>query len=364
MSQLGLGMTHDEDVTDPGRRPPRRRGTPAVLVAFVVIGALIFAAGFMSIRWITGSADDFTGDGSGQVVVEVTPGQALSRIGQTLADAGVVSSAESFTAAAALESRSGSIAPGAYVMRLGMSGEAAVAWMLDPGSRDVAKVVVPEGFRASQVVAAVAAATGLSEESLNDALARAGELGLPEYANGEVEGYLFPATYEFARDVTADEVVRTMIARSAQSATELDLETRAANEGMSPHEVLTVASLLQGESAIDDYPKVARVIYNRLEQGIRLQLDSTVNYGLGTSDLRLSQDQLKSDTAYNTYVIDGLPPTPIGAPGERAVEAALNPERGKWIYFVSTDPAAGVTKFTKDYQQFLRWKAQFQASGG
>lgn len=364
MSQLGLGMTHDEGLTDPGGRRPRRRGGPAVLVAFVVVGALIFAAGFLSIRWITGGSDDFAGEGTGQVVVEVSPGQALSRIGQTLADAGVVSSADSFTSAAALEPRSSSIAPGAYVMRLGMSGEAAVAWMLDPGSHDVARVVVPEGFRASQVVAAVAAATGLSEDALNASLARADELGLPEYANGSVEGYLFPATYEFPRDVTADEVVRTMIARSAQSATELDLETRAADVGMSPEEVLTVASLLQGESSMDDYPKVARVIYNRLQDGMRLQLDSTVNYGLGTSDLHLSQDQLASDTPYNTYVIDGLPPTPIGAPGERAVEAALNPERGKWVYFVSTDPAAGVTKFTKDYQQFLRWKAEFQASGG
>lgn len=363
MSQLGLGMTHEDEDLQHGRRPRRRRGAPAVLLALLVVGALVFAAGFLSIRWLTGG-DDFSGEGSGQVVVQVAKGETLRGIGADLAAAGVVKSTDAFTAAAAAEPRSSGISPGGYLMRLGMSGEAAVAWMLDPASRDVAKVVVPEGLRMSQVVAAVTKATGLSQDELDDALARASTLGLPDGAGGVPEGYLFPATYEFPRGVSADEVVRTMIARTEQAASELDLAAGAKALGMTPHEVLTVASLLQGESAIDDYPKVARVIYNRLAKNMKLQLDSTVNYGLGTSDLHLSAEQLASDTPYNTYVHTGLPPTPIGAPGDRAIEAALNPAKGPWLYFVTTDPSAGVTKFTADYAQFLRWKAQFQASGG
>ena len=216
----------------------------------------------------------------------------------------------------------------------------------------------------SQIVTAVAKATGLTEESLQDSLSRAGSLGLPAGAEGSPEGYLFPATYEFPRDVTADTVIKTMIARSAQAADELDLTARAESLGMTAHEVLVVASLVQGEAAVDDYPKVARVIDNRLRDGIKLQLDSTVNYGLGTSDLHLSQSQLASDTPYNTYVVTGLPPTPIGAPGEQAIEAALSPAKGNWLYFITTDPAAKVTKFTKSYSQFLQWKAEFQANSG
>ncbi|HET8970353.1 MAG TPA: endolytic transglycosylase MltG [Candidatus Nanopelagicales bacterium] len=362
MSQLGLGMTQD----DPARQDqpgPRRRVNPAVVVAFVALGAVVFLAGFLGVRAITAS-NDFVGDGDGTVVVEVAKGDALRTIGATLADAGVVKSADAFTAAAAEEPRSGSISPGSYLMHSGMSGAAAVALMLDPSSRDVAKVVVPEGMRMTDIVAAISKATGLTEDQLLDSMARADSLGLPASAQGTPEGYLFPATYEFPRDVTADTVVKTMIARTKQAEADLDLRGRAKALGRSVHDVMVVASLVQGEAAVEDYPKVAQVIYNRLDQGIKLQLDSTTNYGLGTSDLALTADQLASDTPYNTYVIDGLPPTPIGAPGEQALAAALNPAQGRWLYFISTDPAAGVTKFTDSYDQFLVWKRQYQAGSG
>jgi peptidoglycan lytic transglycosylase G len=362
MSQLGLGMTPD-DLREPDRERERRRVNPAVVVALVALGAVIFLAGFLGVRAITADAD-FVGDGDGSVVVVVEKGDALRTIGATLADAGVVKSADAFTSAAADEPRSGSIAPGSYIMRTGMSGSAAVALMLDPASRDVAKVAVPEGLRMTQVVTVIATATGLPEDDILDSLARAGSLGLPRSAQGSPEGYLFPATYEFPRDVSADTVIETMIARTKQAERELELASRAKAMGLSAHEVMIVASLVQGESAIEDYPKVARVIYNRLAAGTKLQLDSTTNYGLGTSDLALTQDQLQSDTPYNTYVIDGLPPTPIGAPGDAALAAALNPAKGKWVYFISTDPAAGVTKFTADYDEFLQWKREYQAGSG
>jgi UPF0755 protein len=329
MSQLGLGMTEDdEDLWQQGSGPRRRRGGPAVLLAALVVAALVFAAGFFSIRWIT-AGEDFTGDGSGQVVVQVTKGETLRGIGEALTDAGVVRSVDAFTSAAAAEPRSKGIAPGGYLMRLGMSGEAAVAWMLDPASRDTSKVVVPEGLRMSQIVTAVAKATGLSDDAMQDALSRAPALGLPDGAEGVPEGYLFPATYEFPRGVSADDVVRTMIARAKPAPAEAALAHGAEARGLTPHQVRTVASLVQGESGIDDYPKVARVIYNRLAKDMKLQLDSTVNYGLGTSDLHLSAEQLASDTPYNTYVHAGLPPTPIGAPGQQANEAAHNPAKGK-----------------------------------
>jgi UPF0755 protein len=111
-----------------------------------------------------------------------------------------------------------------------------------------------------------------------------------------------------------------------------------------------------------DFGKASRVIDNRLSAGMRLQLDSTVNYAKGSSDLTLSSGDLAVDSPYNTYRVTGLPPTPIGSPSEAALEAALDPDDGEWVYFVTTDPDQGITKFTASYDEFLRFKAEFQAT--
>jgi len=112
----------------------------------------------------------------------------------------------------------------------------------------------------------------------------------------------------------------------------------------------------------NDFAKVARVIYNRLDAEMPLQLDSTVSYALGINDILLNEEQLSTESPYNTYLNAGLPPTPINSPGEAAIDAALAPASGKWLYFVTVDPEAGITKFTKSYDKFLQLKAQFQAN--
>ncbi|HEY7858887.1 MAG TPA: endolytic transglycosylase MltG [Candidatus Nanopelagicales bacterium] len=362
MSQLGLGMTRDEEV-DEGRRPRRRGSYRAVIVAFVALLAMVGVVAFAGIHWIT-AGDDFSGDGTGSVTVVVHPGDALRTIGSTLAAAGVVKSGDAFVTAADDQPKASSISAGTYVLRRGMSGAAAVALMLDPSSRTVGKLVIPEGLRMSQVVTAAAKATGLSQDDLRASLAKAGLLGLPTYANGNPEGYLFPATYQFAKGVSADQVVTTMLQRFDKAALDSDLTTRAQSMGMTPAQVVVVASILEVEAAPADYNKVARVIYNRLAQGKALQLDSTVNYGLGTADLHLSQAQLKTDTPYNTYLHKGLPSGAIDSPGDAAIEAALDPAPGNWMYFITTDVKNKVTKFTSSYAQFLLWKAEFQKSSG
>lgn len=362
MSQLGLGMTRDEELAE-SERPRRSGSTRAVIVAFVALLAMVAVVAFAGIKWIT-AGNDFSGDGSGSVTVVVNPGDALRTIGTTLAAAGVVKSSDAFVTAAENEPRASSISAGTYVLRRGMSGAAAVALMLDPRSRNVGKVVLPEGMRMTQVVAAAAKATGLSPGALLASLARAGQLGLPSYANGNPEGYLFPATYQFGTGVSADKVISTMLQRFNQEAVDADLVTQAQAMHLTPAQVVTVASILEVEAAPADFNKVARVIYNRMAKGMPLQLDSTVNYGLGTNELHLSQAQLRTDTPYNTYLHKGLPPSAIGSPGDLAIQAALTPAPGDWLYFVATDPKHKITKFTASYQQFLLWKAQFQKSSG
>jgi UPF0755 protein len=360
MSQLGLGMDYDE----PSTRRRRSSGPVAVIVAVVLLGVVALGA-FLGIRSLTGSGSgDFEGDGTGTVTIVVAKGDSLTAIGRTLADAGVVATSDAFVGAASADSRAESIAPGAYQLRSGMSGAAALDLMLDPAARLVQKVVVPEGLRFEKTVAKIEKGTDLTADQVKESLSRAGSLGLPSYAEGNVEGFLFPATYEFQPGVESDAVVKAMLTRFRQAAKEVDLTTEAKKDGLTEYEVMIIASLVQGESAPEDYDKVARVIFNRLDQGMPLQLDSTVNYALGTSNIQLSADQLKTDSPYNTYVTKGLPPGPINSPGEAAMTAVLNPAKGKWLYFVTTDPKTLTTEFAVTYDEFLVLKRKFQANAG
>jgi len=363
MSQLGLGMAPDD--APPGARPPRRERSGAWPVLVAVAALLVFGlAVFLGLRSLGGSSNDFQGQGDGSVTVVVAPGDSLRQIGRTLADAGVVSDAGAFVDAASSDPRAQSIEPGTYTLRSHMSAAAAVALMLDPSSRQVRKLVIPEGWRQDKIIDAAAKATGLSTDQIKASLSRAATLGLPTYAAGSTEGFLFPATYDFQPGVTSDQVVTAMLKRFNQSAMQLDLEASAKATGRTPLEIVTVASILEIEAGPDDYDKVARVIYNRLAAGMPLQLDSTVNYALGVSSLKLTADQLKTDSPYNTYLNKGLPPGPIDAPGDAALQAALNPATGSWLYFVTTDPKTKKTEFATSYADFLALKKQFQSNAG
>jgi UPF0755 protein len=186
-------------------------------------------------------------------------------------------------------------------------------------------------------------------------------LGLPESAGGNVEGYLFPATYKFAPGTNAEQMIGEMIARFNTEATNIDLENRAKEMGRTVDEIVTIASLLEVEGHPRDFTKVARVVYNRLAEPMPLQFDSSVNYGLGKTDVILTTELLKQDTPYNVYLHEGLPPTPIDNPGTQALEAALNPAIGVWLFFITTDLNTQETKFTRSYAEFLNWKAEFLA---
>lgn len=361
MSRIGLDMVPDEAGGGPPRRSRSARGPVLVaVVALLVVGLAVV----VGLKALTGGTSDYSGTGTGSVTVVVAKGDSLRQIGKTLADAGVVASESAFVDAASADQRAQSIAPGTYVLHAQMSGQAAVDLMLDPASRQVVKLLVPEGWRVDRTVAAAAKATGLSEQALKDSLSRASSLGLPAYAKGNPEGFLFPATYEFEPGVSADAVVKAMIARYAQMAQDDDLEGQASARGLTPLEVLTVASIIQLEVDPQDYPKAARAIYNRLDKGMPLQLDSTVNYALGLQSLHLTAAQLATDSPYNTYRHKGLPPGPISSPGDAAIQAALNPAAGSWLYWVTTDPQTRTTKFATTYDEFLALKKEFQANAG
>jgi UPF0755 protein len=354
VSDIGFDMEQRRQAGP--RRPRRRRRRAAGCVAVLVsLAVLIGLGGFAVIQgraWLEdmfAPPPDFEGNGTGSVLVEVEEGDTSTQIAATLHDAGVVASEEAFTDAAREEPRATLIQVGFYDMAHRMSAEAALQRMLDPEAIVTNALTVPEGYTVEQTLARAAEETDLKRPRLERAADRPQRLGLPGYASGDLEGYLFPATYQLPPNVTARELLRMMVARFRESAQRLGLEREAGSLGVSPHDVVTVASIVQREARrAEDFPKVARVIYNRLEDGMPLQMDSTVHYAVGKSgEVATTSEDRASRSPYNTYRFPGLPPGPIAAPGDTALEAALDPAEGDWIYFVTVDIDTGETKFAE-----------------
>jgi UPF0755 protein len=334
-----------------------------VIVAILVVLALAAAAAFVLLRGGSDEAADYPGPGTGSVTVVVVEGDTASAIGASLADADVVRSAGAFVAAATADERSLGIVPGTYRMRLQMSAAGALELMLDPATR-IDVVTIPEGTRLDDTLDLIAANTRLKLPALQRAAANVGDLGLPAYAGNPAtaEGFLFPAQYDVAPDADAAAFLRSMVQRYVTTTEGIDLVARAEAAGKDPYDVLIVASLVQAEVGPDDYAKAVRVIENRLEMGMRLQIDATVNYALDRSTIDVTIADTETASPYNTYANSGLPPTPINSPGEAAIEAALEPADGDWLYWVTTDIDTGLTKFSTNYEDFLEDKAEFDAS--
>jgi UPF0755 protein len=337
----------------------RKRAWPWFLA---LIGIILFGMWFLA-RTLQ-PAPDYAGVGEGQVTIEIVSGQTLTQIGQTLLDADVIASLDAWLGVVTNNEAATSISPGKYEIGTRMSAASALDALLSPDSRAVEKVTIREGLRLSEVLDLLADKTGISRKQFVQALKDPVGIELSEYAEGKPEGFLFPATYEYSEDDSAKDILRMMAKRWSQMAEEIELARRSRLLGYSVLEVVTIASILEVEAGVEDYSKVARVIENRLEFPMRLQLDSTVNYALGIKDLQLNTEQMNVESAYNTYNVDGLPPGPIGNPGQTAIEAALEPAVGDWLYFVTVDPATKLTKFAVTYEDFLALKREFQANVG
>jgi UPF0755 protein len=360
-----------------GRRAERGTGRSgrglksclAVLVALaVVVGGFYFAVTkgveLIADRF-SSSAEDFPGPGTGKVTFQVREGDTLAAMGRGLKKKGVVASVDAFTEAASANEDSTGIQVGYYQLKKKMPAADALSVLVDPENILRNTVTVPEGLRLTEILDLLADKTDFPRAAYEKVLKRPASIGLPAYADGNAEGYLFPSTYDFGPKETPTSILSTMVARWRQAADEAGLEDAAAELGYEPGEVMIVASLVEAEAARDeDRGKVARVIYNRLEgdetNGL-LQVDASVNYGLGQKlGVALTTAQLQQDTPYNTYTRPGLPPTPIEAPGDAAIAAAADPTPGGWFYYVTTNLRTGETKFAETYDEFLGYKRELQ----
>jgi UPF0755 protein len=362
------GAVRDEPV-----RPSRRRRggllsclvVTVVILALVAVGSVLVLAGIDKVRGLLQGPEDYSGRGTGSVVFEVRTGDSAGDIGRGLKDAGVVKSVDAFTDAASEDAKSLGIQVGFYQLRKKMSAQAALDVLVDPANLVQTSVTIPEGLRVEDTTKLLADKTDIPIEQFRKALNHPDSLGLPAYAKGSAEGYLFPATYTLPPDTTASDILSSMVDRWQQAADEADLEADAAKLHYSPAEVMVVASLVEAEANRDeDRGKVARVIYNRLETDATnhlLQIDATVNYALGRDlGLGLTTADLQVDSPYNTRKYPGLPPGPIESPGDKAIEAATHPTEGNWVYYVTVNLDTGKTKFTKSYGHFLAFKRELK----
>lgn len=337
----------------------RRRWTTPVVVSFTVM-VLTATLVFLLPQFLAGSdrVSDYPGPGTGTVVIEIPEGSSGKTMAAILTDKGVVATEKAFVDAYNNDPRSGSIQPGTYNLMKEMSGAGAVSALLDPTSKAEQKVTVPEGWPKWRVYERLDTVLGV-ESGTSEKAAEEGDIGLPDEAIGDPEGWYAPLTYTFDPGTTPEEALAQMVDARVSQLEELEI-ARSDWE-----EYLIKGSILEREAGTSaDLNKVARVIDNRLADTKqvmgKLQMDSTVLYGLGIDSGVPTADQLKKDTPYNTYLHTGLPPTPIGATGLAALEAVAEPADGDWLYFVTVNLDTGETKFSSNYEEHQKYVEEFR----
>lgn len=349
-------------MSSPRKRLPKPVGLSVVALVLVALLAGLGIGG-AKVYQVAFSAPDYSGSGSGSVVVQVLPGDTARAVGQTLLDRGVVKSVRAFTKAAQANGDYRKLQPGFYDLHAKMAARQALAFLLDGKHRKRGRVTIPEGSPLAETVDRLVKDTELKRADVQAALANPSVLGLPSYAGSSAEGFLFPATYDVQPGTGAVDALQMMTEKFSEVAGGLDLENGAKAVHLTPYQVVILASIIEKETPQPaDRAKVARVVLNRLGKGMLLQLDSTLNYVLAERRARLSNHDISSTSPYNTYRHAGLPPTPIDSPGEAALDAALHPASGDWLYFVTIDKA-GHSLFTSDYAAFLAAKAKAQRDG-
>ena len=321
-----------------------------VLAAFLVV--LLSTAGLRELRSNTSTAPDFSCRENGrEVIVHIDAGSSGSAIGKVLLDAGVVKSSESYFRVAVGDPRSSQVAPGNHRLTLQNCAKQVLEELLDL-RRLSGLINVQEGMWLSEILPQMYR-SGFSASDVRSAL-----VNLKKPAGfTSLEGLFFPAQYSFDKGTSALAALSSMVSRA-------ESEMSAAGffksgEKFTPQQLLTIASLIQAEGKLQDFTKISQVIRNRLVKGMPLQFDSTVHYvKKSRGNIFLSTQGTLINSPYNTYRKYGLPPGPINSPGRQAMNAALNPEAGNWLYFITVAPSD--TRFTDNLEQFNIWKSEYK----
>lgn len=334
-----------------------RRGKFLTTLVVLVLGGLVGANLFMHSIGVYGSSSP-----GKPVRLDIPEGAGASEIGDILAEAGVIDSSFGWRVALFLHSGNEAIQAGSYRIATGLTAPDAIDALLEkPPAPPSTSVTFLEGSWLTDFAARVSEDAGIDEDEFLR-LATSGKVRSKYQPNDvdTLEGLLFPSTYEVIEDDTARSVLTRLVEEFESQAEGLDF-ARVEETGVSAYEAITIASMIEAEAQLDEErPMVARVIYNRLQEGMVLGIDATVLYALGEHKAELTTEDLAIDSPYNTREVTGLPPTPIGAPGLESLKAALAPAEGEWLYYVLAD-CEGHHAFSESYDEFLENKAAYQA---
>ncbi len=294
------------------------------------------------------------------VYVSIEEGESVASVATKLKENRIITSATIFRFLAWFEGKGKLIKAGEYLLYPG-SHYGEVFSILTRGPEIITRLTVPEGFTVGQISRRLAQQTTISEEEFSQAIKK-GDYQLdilPPEQKHNLEGFLFPKTYDIYPGTTAEELVSNMLDRFKSETSDLGWE-EAQKLGVTPYQALIIASLIEREVAVDEErPLVAAVIYNRLRLNMFLQIDATVQYALPQWKEVLTYDDLKTPSPYNTYLHKGLPPAPICNPGRKSIYAALHPAQVNYLYYVATGEGQ-LHFFTADYSEFLRAKSEAQ----
>lgn len=342
----------------------RLRSALAVLVALgVLVGGGWFVYEQANQLWADFTAvEDYEGEGVDDVQVVIPQGAGLAQIGDILVAADVVMSRSHFRDVASQHPDGGAIQPGRYNMRTQIPAATALELLLDPANREVITVRIGEGLTIYQQWASIAEQLDLDADDIRDA-ATSGQLELPEFAEGKLEGIMFPDTYQVGEPIVPLNILRSQLNQFRTVAEAVEMPAKSEALGLTQLEALTVASIIEREVGQAEYrPLVSAVIHNRLADGMPLQMDSTVHYAVGRSDtVTTTAEERALDHPYNTYYYAGLPPGPISNPGRAAIEAALEPAGSDARFFVTVNLDTGETKFAATLEEHNVNVAEFQA---
>jgi len=360
----------------PVRRPPPRRRPPASSRAhgrrrLAALLALILLA--CALYGLNATFQPLHGDGEGSVAVTVPAGANAGRIGEMLAERGVVDSGTFFQLNATVTGRRGGLRPGDYTLRRGMTYGGAIDALVQGPKVKVVKTVditVPEGLSIRE------AAPRLREEPLEGSYLKAArssrtmervrQLGAPRSVS-TAEGFLFPATYTLVDGAPARNLVDRQLAAFEENFAQVDLSA-AKRKNLTRYDVLVIASMIERETGVDrERPLISSVIYNRLRDGIPLGIDATIRYFENNWTEPIVQSELDRDSPYNTRLNRGLPPTPIGNPGLASIKAAAAPAQSGFIFYVAKPGTCGHAFSTTDAEfgaDVQRYNAARDAKGG
>jgi len=335
---------------------PRKRSLPVLFVAFLlVVGGGVAASGYYH-----GCRNAPGGPGK-DVSFTVPQGATADRVVADLAEAGLIKCG-GFVGNLLMRGtgKASDIRAGTYTLRTGMTLDEVVAVLSAPQKAvPTVNVLIPPGYRLTQIADTLQASLGISTSAFLNA-AQGGGYSLEPYLPAKtptVEGFLWPETYRFNKHGTTPDDVITRLLDQFRTATQGLPWAKAKGLGMTPYQIVVVASMIEKEAKLDsDRPKIAAVIYNRLAKGMILGIDATVGYIDPDPSNGLTSSDLAIDSPYNTRLNPGLPPTPIASPGEASLMAALEPANVPYLYYVACGNQGG-SRFSTDYAQFLRDKA-------